>query len=73
MINAPLAYYQADYLHAVKCLKEIADVSPNHYDIERYVNNSISCLRFFPTLKVTEDRLIVRMRPEWHKDEEEQY
>lgn len=73
MINHLLPYYRLDYLHAVKCLKEIADVSPNHYDIERYVNNSISCLRFFPMLKIPEDWFIVRMRTGWHEDTEEQY
>ena len=73
MRNALSPYYRADYLQAMKCLKDVADVSPSHPDIKRYVNASINCMCFFPTLKVTEDWFIVRMRTGWHKDEEEQY
>ena len=73
MINNSSTYYQTDYIYAIKCLKEIADVSPNYPNIERYVNNSISCLRFFPILKIPDDWFIVRMRTGWHEDSEEQY
>ena len=73
MLHSSLPYYHADYLQAVKRLNEITYVSPNHRNIERYVNNSINCLRFFPMLKIAEDWFIVRMRAGWHKDEEEQY
>lgn len=73
MINEFLPYYRPDYLRAIKCLKEIADVSPSHPNVDRYVNNSINCLRFFPMLKIAEDWFIVRMRTGWHKDEEEEY
>lgn len=73
MNNVLLPYYCADNLHAIKCMKDLADVSPSHPNIERYVNDSINCLRFFPTLKIAEDWFIVRMRIGWHEDEEEQY
>lgn len=72
MLNA-LFPYNRDYLIAVKCLKDVMDVSPCHPNIKHYVNNSINCLRFFPTLKIDDDWFIVRMRPEWHEDKEDQY
>ena len=73
MINIPITYHQADYMHAIKCLKEITVVSPNHPNIECYINNTINCLRFFPMLNIPEDWFIVRMRTGWHEDNEEQY
>ena len=66
-------YFREDYLRAVKCLKEIEYISPKHPNVERFVNHSINCLRFFPSLKIAEDWFIVRMRAGWHEDAEEQY
>ena len=73
MPDALITYCQADYLQAVRCLRDVAAVSPTHPNIDRYVNDSINCLHFFPMLKITDDWFIVRMRPEWHEDTEEQY
>lgn len=66
-------YYRIDYIQAVKSLKEIACISPSHPNIDCFVNNTINCLRFFPTIKVAQDWFVVRMRTGWHKDDEEQY
>jgi len=77
MFNKFLPYFHPDYLRAIRCMQKVADVSPNHQNIEQYVNNSISSLRFFPILKVPEDWFIVRMRSGWLEDadvdKEEQY
>jgi hypothetical protein len=73
MLHAYFPYYRLDYLQAVKCLKDIAGMSPNDPNVESYVNRSINCLRFFPTLKIAEDWFVVRMRTGWHADDEEQY
>lgn len=73
MRNLLKTYYQADYLRAMRCLRDVAVVSPTHPNIERYVNDSINCLQFFPMLKIADDWFIVRMRPERHEDIEEQY
>ena len=73
MLNDIFPYYRIDYLQALKSLTDVRDVSPTHPRIMRYVNDSVDCLRFFPTLKIAEDWFIVRMRKGWHKDLEEEY
>ena len=65
--------YNRDYIRAVKCLMNVTGISPSHPNIEQYVNASIDYLLFFPTFKISENKFIVRMRPEWHRDTEEQY
>lgn len=72
MYNA-LFSYNREYIIAVKCLMNVTGISPSHPNIEQYVNDSIDYLLFFPTLKISENKFIVRMRPEWHRDTEEQY